>query len=107
MGKPDNLLAHHVMEDELETCPPATSALAIAYKLCKGHFGSLPVVDDNKSFLGLVTEFDLLQAIEQKHSLQSIPAPEIMSHEVITVTEGTPLVDIIKLSLGADNGIGK
>ena len=93
----ENLVAHHVMEDEVETCAPASSGLAIAYKLCKGHFGSLPVVDEQKNLLGIVTEFDLLRMIEHSRKLQTVTATDIMTREVVTVTEQTPILEIIKL----------
>lgn len=91
------LEVYQIMEDEVETCTPDTSALAVAYKIQKGHFGSLPVVDEHKKLLGLVTEFDLLRTIEHKKDLRKAYVSEIMTHDVIRVTEHTPLLDIIHL----------
>ena len=93
----EDLEVHQIMEDEVETCTPDTSALAVAYKIQKGHFGSLPVVDEQKTLLGLVTEFDLLRTIEDKKDLRKVKVSEIMTRNVISVTEHTPLLDIIHL----------
>ena len=93
----ENLEVHQVMEDEVETCTPGTSALAIAYKIHKGHFGSLPVVDEHTALLGLVTEYDLLRAIEHNQDLRNVKVEEIMTRKVISVTEHTPLLDLIQL----------
>ena len=93
----ENLKVHYVMEDEVETCTPDNSVLAVAYKICKGHFGSLPVVDEHTTLLGLVTEFDLLRVIEHNKDLRKVKVAEIMTREVIAVTENTPLLDLIQL----------
>lgn len=92
-----NLEVHQVMEDEVETCTPDSSALAMAYKIHKGHFGSLPVVDEQSTLLGLVTEFDLLREIEHNRDLRNVKVGDIMTHKVISVTEHTPLLELIQL----------
>jgi len=97
VGSLENLEVHHIMEDEVETCTPDNSALAIAFKICQGHFGSIPVVDEQTTLLGLVTEFDLLRAIEHSKDLRNVKVTDIMTREVITVTEHTPVLDVIRL----------
>ncbi len=97
IGSLEKLEVHQIMEDEVETCLPGTSALAMAYKINKGHFGSLPVVDEQATLLGLVTEFDLLRAIEHKKDLRNLKVEEIMTRKVISVTEHTTLLDLIQL----------
>ena len=97
VGSPNKLEVHQIMEDEVETCTPDTSALAMAYKIQKGHFGSLPVVDEDQTLLGFVSEFDLLRAIENKNDLRKVKVSEIMTRKVISVTEHTTLLDLIQL----------
>jgi CBS domain-containing protein len=97
VGSLEHLEVHHIMEVEVETCTPANSALAIAFKICQGNFGSIPVVDEHNTLLGLVTEFDLLRAIEDNKGLQNVNVADIMTREVITVEENTPVLDLIRL----------
>ena len=97
VGSLEQLQVHHIMEVDLETCTPESSALAIAFKICQGNFGSLPVVHDHNTLLGLVTEFDLLRAIEDNKGLHKIHVADIMTRDVITVAENTPVLDLIRL----------
>lgn len=97
VGSLEDLEVHHIMEVELETCTPENSAMAIAFKICQGNFGSIPVVDEFNTLLGLVTEFDLLRAIENNKDLRNVKVADIMTREVITVAEDTPVLDLILL----------
>ena len=91
------LVAHQLMEDQVTTCHPGDSALTVAHKLYDGNIGSVPVVDTEKTLVGIITEFDLLQAIEAEKNLRDIPVEDLMNRQVVTVDEHTPFLDIIKL----------
>lgn len=69
----------------------------VAEVLSDHTFGSLPVVEADGTLRGLVTEFDLLRAVEQGHDLRNITAADIMTTNVITATEEMPLMDLIHL----------
>jgi len=94
---PKTLWAHQLMEDHLVTCQPTDSALTAAHKLYDGNCGSVPVVDNDHALLGLVSEYDLLCLMEAEKDLRNIPVSEIMSREVVTITEDTPFFDILRL----------
>ncbi len=94
---PKTLVAHQLMEDQVTTCQAEDSVLTVAHRLYDGNIGSLPVVDTDKTLVGIVTEFDLLQAIDAGKNLGDIPVSGIMNSEVVTVTENTPFMDIVAL----------
>ena len=94
---PKTLRAHQLMEDHLVTCQPTDSALVAAHKFYEGNCGSVPVVDKDYALLGLVSEYDLLCLMEAEKDLRNIPVSEIMSHEVVTIIEDTPFLDILRL----------
>ncbi|GJL61858.1 CBS domain-containing protein [Candidatus Nitrospira salsa] len=94
---PATLLAHQLMEDQVSTCSPDDMVLTVGHKLYDGNIGSLPVVDDEQSLVGIVTEFDLLQAIEHGKDLRSTSVASIMTKEVVTVTEQTPFMEVVQL----------
>jgi CBS domain-containing protein len=94
---PKTLWAHQLMEDHLVTCQPTDSALTAAHKLYEGSCGSVPVVDNDHALLGLVSEYDLLCLMEAEKDLRNIPVSEIMIREVVTITEDTPFLDILRL----------
>ena len=94
---PTTLLAHHLMEDNVVTCRPTDSTLDVAHKLYDRNFGSVPVVDEANTLVGMVTEFDLLELMETGKDLRTTTVSDIMTRELVTVTENTPFLEITKL----------
>lgn len=94
---PKTLTVHQLMEDNVVTCSPQTSALSVAQILTEGNFGSVPVVDEHRTLLGIVTEFDLLNVMNQDKDLEKVTAEDMMTQSVVTVTEEMPVLDLIKL----------
>ena len=94
---PHTLVVRQIMEDAVVTTHPTASAMVVAELLSEHTFGSLPVVEEDGTLRGLVTEFDLLKAVEQGKDLREVPVSEIMTREVVTTTEDTPLMNLIHL----------
>ena len=94
---PTTLLVRQIREDAVVTVSPASSAMAVAELLSEHNFGSVPVTETDGTLRGLVTEFDLLKAVEQGRDLREVPVSDIMTKEVITTTEDTPLMSLIHL----------
>ena len=94
---PKTLVAQQLMEDQVMTCHPEDMVLIVAHRLYEGNVGSLPVVDIEKSLVGIVTEFDLLQALEDGLNLRETPVSSIMNAQVVSVTEQTPFMEIVGL----------
>ena len=61
------------------------------------NFGSLPVVDEAGVLVGIVSEYDLLQAMIEGRDLRKILATEIMSAHPVTVTEEQTLAQVADL----------
>ena len=55
--------------------------------MTKQNFGGLPVVGDDGTLLGLVTEYDLLQAMIEGRDLRKVLASEIMTTQPLTARE--------------------
>ncbi len=94
---PKSLAVHDVMEDSVYTIAPDTTGARIADLLTEHHFGSVPVVDHDRRLLGIVSEFDLLHAMERGENLKTVMASDIMTRQVVTVTEDLPMMDLIHL----------
>jgi CBS domain-containing protein len=94
---PKTLTVHSLMQDAVYTVGPQTTGVRIADILSEHGFGSVPVVDDEWTLLGLVTEFDLLRALQEGRNLRDVTAREVMTPHVITVQEEMPVMDLIKL----------
>jgi CBS domain-containing protein len=91
------LTASVLMEQEVKSCRPSDSGRHIASQITKLGVGSLPVVDDEGKLIGLVSEFDLLDILLKEQDLKDVPVERIMSRNVKTVQEDTPVDEIIRL----------
>ena len=94
---PKTLTVRQVMEDQVFTVGPETKAITIAEMMTDRNFGSMPVVKEDSTLVGLVSEFDLLQAIEEGKDLRRVTAQEIMTKDVVTVTEDLLVRNLIHL----------
>jgi predicted transcriptional regulator len=73
------------------------NGLAIAVELLSSHISGAPVVDAYGAFIGFISEFDLLGAIESGRDLNKTTADEIMNKAHIAAHESTSILDAIKL----------
>ena len=94
---PKTLTVGQLMQDALFTCTPRTDALTIGRLMTKQNFGGLPVVGDNCVLVGLVTEYDLLQAMIEGRDLHKVLASEIMTTQPLTVREEMLLEEVANL----------
>lgn len=94
---PKTLTVGQLMQDAITRCTPRTDALTIAHLMTHRNFGSLPVVDQDETLVGIVTEYDLLQAMIEGRDLRKVLATEIMSAYPVTVTEDQTLVQVADL----------
>jgi len=76
-----------------------TTAREVIFKLMANNYPGLPVVNDNREVIGIVTEFDLLGMIRDGRDIDSITAGEIMSKEVVTAGVETSQKDLIAMML--------
>ena len=94
---PKALTVRQVMEDAVFTVSPETKGITLAEMMTDRNFGSVPIVKDDSTLVGLVSEFDLLRAIDEGKDLRQITAQEIMTRDVVTVTEEMLVKDLINL----------
>lgn len=91
-----NLKAKDVMKSRVMVASRRASARDLAVHFITGVFSGLPVVERDLKLLGVVSEFDLLKAIEQDKDLTALTAEDIMSKPPITVEEQTPIKEVIR-----------
>ncbi len=73
------------------------SGLAIAVELLSTHTPGAPVVDEKGVFIGFISEFDVLRALEVGKDLSRTTAEEIMAKDRIAVTDSTTIEDAVKM----------
>jgi len=92
-----DLKASDVMIRPVVSAKRNASARDVTLQLLNGLYSGMPVTDEAGKVIGVVTEFDLLQAVMEGRELVKITAEEVMSKEVTTVDVNTPIDDIIKI----------
>lgn len=79
-----------IMQRSVETASPESTVLAVAKRLVEAGLTGLPVIDDDGTLVGVVTEYDVI-------SKPGETVGEIMSRGVVTVTEETTAQRVIDL----------
>jgi len=89
MGEIDgtNALRFHAKQD----------GLTIALELLSSHESGAPITDDRGRFVGFVSEFDLLGAIESGRDLSRLTAENLMNRDHFVANESTTIADAIRL----------
>ena len=111
--------ARDIMSTKVVTVSPSTSVRDIAGLMVEKHVSGLPVINDNGTLVGMVSEGDLLRRPEigtEKHRRRwvsffsgvdsqareftkshALRASDVMTEQVIHVSEETPLGDVVGL----------
>jgi CBS domain-containing protein len=111
--------AADVMTRNVFSIPPDAPLMQAVRIMLQHHISGLPVIDAERNLLGIVTEGDLLRRVEigtqrrRARWLEFLIGPgrlaseyahacgrrvhEVMTKDVLTVVQNTPLADIVKL----------
>jgi CBS domain-containing protein len=73
------------------------NAMGVAVELLTTHTSGAPVVDEQGEFIGFVSEFDILRALEAKKDLNQLTVADVMAKDRISVTEGTSIDEAVKV----------
>lgn len=91
------MTASHFMESDVYHFSENAPATELINAMTRGGFGSLPIVAPGRVLVGIVSEFDLLNAIMAGKDLKTLTAKEIMTTNTVTVNEKTPAADIMAI----------
>jgi len=67
----------------------------LAIQLLSGASTGIPVVELSGEVVGIITEFDLLKAVQEGKDLEDIEAGQIMTECPVCVEENTPAEEVI------------
>ena len=73
------------------------NAMGITVELLTSHTAGAPVVDEKGEFLGFISEFDILRALEAGKDLNQLSAEDIMEKDRIAVTDDTSIDEAVKV----------
>ena len=91
------LEAEQFMQDVVTYYHVEDTVDRLAGAMSECGFGSVPILAADGKLVGIVSEFDLLKAIEEGKELSKVTAGEIMTKDPITVVRNTPAMEIIHL----------
>ena len=95
-----SMTVKQVMERQVQSAHLKTKADVIASLMIEG-FGAVPVVNGERKLAGIVSEHDLLAAIDDGHKLGDVTARDIMTcnpYSVRTETNLATLVHVLRAS---------
>lgn len=87
------MIARDIMTRTVYTIRPEASAQEAAQLLDQKRISGAPVVDEDGRLIGMVTEADIISKVNR----EGLRVADIMSHELIVVSEETPLEEIAAL----------
>jgi len=91
------LEAEQFMQDVVTSYHVEDTVDRLAGAMSEGGFGSVPILAKDGKLVGIVSEYDLLKAIEEGKEMTKVTAGEIMVKDPITVARNTPAMEIIHL----------
>ena len=73
------------------------NAMGVAVELLTTHTPGAPVVDEQGDFIGFISEFDILRALEADKDLNRLTAEDVMAKDRIAVTENTSIEEAVRI----------
>ena len=96
-----SLTVKDVMQKRVQFAHLDTKGDVVASLMIEG-FGAVPVVNGGRRLAGIVTEHDLLAAIDDGHELQNIRAGDVMTGNPYSVRTETTLGTLVHVLRASD-----
>jgi len=90
-----------VMETRVQSAHARTKADVLASKMIEG-FGAVPILDESRRLIGIVSEHDLLAVLAEGRNLSEVSADSVMSRNPYAVRPETDLPTLIHVLRASD-----
>ncbi len=87
------MIASDIMTRKVATIRPEAGAQEAAQLLDEKRISGAPVVDADSKIIGIITEADIISKVNR----DGLCVADIMSHDVIAISEETPVSEIAAL----------
>ena len=95
------MMVKQVMQKMVQSAHLKTKGDVIASLMIEG-FGAVPVVDAEDKLLGIVSEHDLLAALDDGHKLGAVTAGEIMTYNPYSIHPEAMLPTLVHVFRASD-----
>ena len=93
-----DLKASDIMMRHVVTAKGNYPARDLTLQLLHGTFSGVPVIDDDRRPVGIVTELDLIEALQEgKDLMTGLSVQDIMTREIIFVDVDTSVSEVINI----------
>lgn len=89
--------ARDLMNQPVLGAAKTATARDVASKMLSGGFSGMPITERDGSLVGIVTEMDLIRALRTGKPLDTTPATDIMTADVITVDVDDPAEKVMDI----------
>jgi CBS domain-containing protein len=97
----DSMTVKAVMEKRVQSVRLKTKGDVMASFMIEG-FGAVPVIDGKNRLIGIVSEHDLLSAIDDGHKLAAVTAEDVMTGNPYSVRPETTLGTLVHVLRASD-----
>jgi CBS domain-containing protein len=97
----DSMIVSQVMEKEVQSVRLGTKGDVIASLMIEG-FGAVPVVENGCKLAGIVSEHDLLAAVDDGQRLGAVSAKDVMTSNPYSVRPETTLGTLVHVLRASD-----
>ncbi len=97
----DSMTVSQVMEKEVQSVRLRTKGDGISSLMIEG-FGAVPVVGNGRKLAGIVSEHDLLAAVDDGHRLGAVSAKDVMTSNPYSVRPETTLGTLVHVLRASD-----
>jgi CBS domain-containing protein len=97
----DSMSVSQVMEKDVQYVRLKTKGDVIASLMVEG-FGAVPVVENGRKLIGIVSEHDLLAAVDDHHQLSTVTAKDVMTANPYSVRPETTLGTLVHVLRASD-----
>lgn len=87
------MIASDIMTRRVHTTTPQASVQEVAQLLYRERISGVPVVDEHRQIIGIITEADIIRNIERDERRVA----DVMSRNLVIVEEDTPVSEIATL----------
>lgn len=96
-----SMTVEQVMETKVQSVHLRTKGDVIASLMIEG-FGAVPVVDQRRKLVGIVSEHDLLAALDEGKELGTVTAGEVMTGNPYSIPPATNLATLVHVLRASD-----